>query len=117
MAWEVIFHPAFEAEVLALPIDVQDEIADKVDRLIQQGPSLGRPYADTLRGSRYANMKELRLSLTRSAWRVAFAFDPRRRAVLLLAENKKGENERQFYRRLIREADARFDEHLSRLRG
>ena len=81
MAWEVIFHPAFEAEVLDLPMDVQDEIADKVDRLIQRGPSLGRPYADTLRGSRYANMKELRLSLRRSAWRVAFAFDPMRRAV------------------------------------
>lgn len=117
MAWEVIFHPAFEAEVLDLPMDVQDEIADKVDRLIQRGPSLGRPYADTLRGSRYANMKELRLSLRRSAWRVAFAFDPMRRAVLLLAGNKKGENERQFYWRLIREADARFDDHLGRLRG
>ena len=51
-----------------------------------------------------------------AAWRVAFAFDPRRRAILLVAGDKSGRSERAFYRRLIAMADRRFDAHLERLR-
>lgn len=117
MAWEVVFHPAFETEYEHLSRSVQDEISDKIDRLREQGPSLGRPHADTLRDSRHSNMKELRFRANRELWRVAFAFDPRRQAILLLAGNKRGTDERLFYEWLIREADARFDDHLARLRG
>jgi hypothetical protein len=48
-------------------------------------------------------------------WRVAFAFDPKRKAVLLVAGDKSGGSEKRFYRELIRKADNRFDEHLSRV--
>jgi hypothetical protein len=61
-------------------------------------------------------MKELRFSAAGGEWRVALAFDPRRRAILLLAGDKSGVGERRFYRELIRKADARFDAHLARLR-
>jgi hypothetical protein len=82
-------------------------------RLLQQfGPQLGRPRVDTLKGSRHANMKELRLSAADGEWRVAFAFDPKRSAILLVAGDKSGVSEKRFYRELIRKADERFDAHL-----
>ena len=58
--------------------------------LREQGPAVGRPAVDTLKGSRHANMKELRFTASGGVWRVAFAFDRSRRAVLLAAGNKKG---------------------------
>lgn len=79
-------------------------------RLLQQfGPQLGRPRVDTLEGSRHANMKELRFAAAGGEWRVAFAFDPKREAILLVAGDKSGGGQRRFYRELIRKADARFD--------
>jgi hypothetical protein len=61
-------------------------------------------------------MKELRFSAADGVWRVAFAFDPRRRAILLVAGDKSGGSQKRFYRDLIRKADQRFDGHLSRLK-
>jgi hypothetical protein len=79
-------------------------------RLLQQfGPQLGRPREDTLKGSRHANMKELRFAAADGEWRVAFAFDTKRKAILLVAGDKSGGSEKRFYRELIRKADARFD--------
>ena len=115
MTWKVIFDPAFEQEFDALPLDVQDELLAHAKVLETFGPSLGRPRVDTLKGSRHANMKELRFSVADGVWRVAFAFDPVRRAVLLTAASKSGINERRFYQRLIRTADRRFDRHLNQL--
>src|SRR6266436_4004792 len=80
--------------------------------LEQFGPRLGRPRVDALNGSRHANMKELRFSAADGEWRVAFAFDPKRRAILLVAGDKSGGSEKRFYRELIRKADDRFDAHL-----
>ena len=79
------------------------------------GPQLGRPHVDTLSGSDYANMKELRFRADDGVWRVAFAFDPERKAVLLVAGDKSGTNERRFYRQLIDKADQRYAEHLERI--
>ena len=85
-------------------------------RVLQEfGPQLGRPRVDTLKGSRHANMKELRFSAADGEWRVAFAFDPRRKAILLVAGDKSGGSEKRFYRELIRKADERFDAHLTRI--
>jgi hypothetical protein len=60
-------------------------------------------------------MKELRFTAADGVWRIAFAFDPNRKAILLVAGDKSGGSERRFYRELIRTADQRFDAHLSRL--
>lgn len=60
-------------------------------------------------------MKEIRFTAAGSAWRVAFAFDPQRKAILLVAGDKSGSSERRFYRQLITKADDRFDAHLDRL--
>jgi hypothetical protein len=115
MTWTVLLADEFEPEFLALERDVQDEIL-ALTRLLQQfGPNLGRPRVDTLKDSRHANMKELRFDATDGVWRVAFAFDPKRRAILLVAGDKSGGSQKRFYRELIRKADQRFDAHLSRI--
>ena len=81
------------------------------------GPQLGRPRVDTLNGSKHANMKELRFDAADGIWRVAFAFDPKRRAILLVAGDKAGTSEKRFYKRLFKKADERFDEHCKTLEG
>ena len=115
MNWTVEIADEFEPEFDALGEDAQNEIL-ALSRLLQQfGPQLGRPRVDTLNGSRHANMKELRFSVADGEWRLAFAFDPARKAVLLVAGDKSGGSARRFYRTLIRRADERFDRHLARL--
>lgn len=114
MRWAVEIGDEFEPEFDALPEQVRVEILALSLLLEQFGPQLGRPRVDTLNGSRHANMKELRFSAADGEWRVAFAFDPKRRAVLLVAGDKSGGSEKRFYRELIRKADDRFDAHLAR---
>lgn len=105
----------FKPEFDALDRDVHREILALARVLQEFGPQLGRPRVDTLNGSRHANMKELRFSAAEGEWRVAFAFDPKRRAILLVAGDKSGGSEKRFYRELIRKADGRFDAHLARM--
>jgi len=114
--WAVEIGEEFEAEFDALPAQVRTEILALSLVLEQFGPQLGRPRVDTLSGSRHANMKELRFSAADGEWRVAFAFDPKRRAILLVAGDKSGGSEKRFYRELIRKADNRFDAHVARLK-
>jgi hypothetical protein len=116
VGWAVEIGGEFEAEFDALHEDVQNEILALSLVLQEFGPQLGRPRVDTLSGSRHANMKELRFSAADGEWRVAFAFDPKRKAVLLVAGDKSGGSEKRFYRELIRKADERFDAHLARLK-
>ena len=115
MSWVVQIGDEFEPEFDALDENVQTEIL-ALSRLLQRfGPQLGRPRDGTLTGSRHANMKELRFSAADGEWRVAFAFDPKRKAILLVAGDKSGIRKNRFYRELIRKADDRFDAHLARL--
>lgn len=115
MEWDVSFDLAFAAEAKRFSRAVQLEIAALAGLLRQFGPQLRRPHCDTLNGSKHANMKELRFTLPDGEWRVAFAFDPQRQAILLVGGSKSGTNEKQFYRDLIRVADGRFDAHLEML--
>jgi hypothetical protein len=106
----------FERELLALSAEVRIELLAQVRVVEKFGPATGRPRVDTLKGSKHANMKELRFDAEGGVWRVAFAFDPERKALLLVAGDKGGQSERAFYRRLIAIADKRFDAHLERLK-
>ena len=115
MTWTVLFHDAFDTEFSALKEDLQDELLAHARLLAEFGPNLGRPTVDTLKGSRHTNMKELRLSWNGPVWRVAFAFDPQRHAILLVGGDKGGADQRRFYKRLINVADDRYDKHLGTL--
>lgn len=112
MKWTVVFCDQFEKEFDELSKTVQDELLAHAFLLEKFGPQLGRPAVDTLKGSSFANMKELRFGIDNGVWRVAFAFDPQRHGILLIAGDKKGENQKRFYKDLIRIADERFEQHL-----
>lgn len=116
MPWAVEFHDDFEPEFQAFEPAVQDALLAVAKLLVDFGPQLGRPYADTLNGSKYANMKELRFEASDGEWRAAFAFDPQRQAILLVAGDKSGGSQKRFYRRLLARADKRFSAHLDRLK-
>ncbi len=117
MEWEVQIHPAFEDEVLAYERDVRIALVAAAKLLADFGPQLGRPHADTLKGSRHSNMKELRFEAADGEWRAAFAFDPERNAILLVAGDKSGGSQKRFYRSLIAKADLRFSDHLESLKS
>ena len=116
VTWEVDLHDDFVVEYRDLHRDVQDELLACIVLLEQFGPQLGRPRADTLNDSRHANMKELRFDAADGVWRVAFAFDTNRKAILLVAGDKSGGSEKRFYRELINKADARFEGHLAKIK-
>ena len=78
---------------------------------------LGRPHADTLEGSKYSNMKELRFDADNGVWRVAFGFERQRQAVVLVAGDKSGISQKRFYKHLIKKADKRFTEWLEQQKG
>jgi hypothetical protein len=115
--WNVTTTVAFDEWFPHLDDDAQAEVIAKVELLKLLGPRLGRPHADTLNGSRHANMKELRADTKDKVMRIAFAFDPDRAAVLLIAGDKAGANQRQFYRKLIETADQLFDAHLAKIKA
>lgn len=97
--------------------DVQDGLLAAAKALQMLGPHAGRPYVDTLKGLKHANMKELRFEGHdgNEEWRAAFAFDPERRAIVLVAGDKQGMTQTRFYKKLIAKADERFDSHLKRI--
>lgn len=112
MRWAVDFHPAFAAEFGNLSDGVREQILAAGRLLEAFGPRLGRPTVDTLNGSKVKNMKELRFNADDGVWRVAFAFDPSRKAILLCGGDKSGVSGARFYKSLTRTAEARYAEHL-----
>lgn len=114
--WRVASIEEFDSWFAQLGDEEREEIIAKVELLKILGPQLGRPHADTLKGSKHANMKELRGKTASAVLRVAFAFDQTRAAILLVGGNKAGVNQRKFYKTLISKADRFYDEHLSRVK-
>jgi hypothetical protein len=116
--WVVELADEFDPEFDALDEEVQDELLAQMNVIRQLGPLAKRPRVDTLKGSKHANMKELRFSAGGGEWRAAFAFDAARKAVVLVAGDKSGAgSEQRFYSALIAIADRRFDAHLARLKS
>ena len=108
MPWQVTFHPEMAEDFSTLSREVQISMAATLRLLEAGGPTLGRPTVDTLKGSKVANLKELRFMADGGVWRVAFAFDGQRIAVLLAAGDKAGVSEARFYRTLIARAEQRW---------
>ncbi|MBE9183280.1 type II toxin-antitoxin system RelE/ParE family toxin [Microcoleus sp. LEGE 07076] len=115
MTWNIEFHSDFHSEFTEFPTDVRLELLAKLTLLQEFGPNLKRPHVDTLNGSTYTNRSELRFQAADGVWRVAFAFDPHRFAILLVAGDKSGGSEKRFYKQLIKIADSRFADHLTKL--
>ena len=113
MNWEVEYTDEFEAWWDGLTEAEQVDVDSKVGLLKERGPDLGRPHADTVKDSRHPNTKELRIQHAGSPYRVLFAFDPRRSAILLLGGDKTGNA--HWYEENIPIADRLFDDHLRAL--
>jgi len=113
MTWEVITRTLFDVWYEKQNDDVQEEIAAYLLILEEIGPQLGRPHVDQVKASEYKNMKELRVQVGGHPFRAFFAFDPERKAIVLCAGDKKGEDEKLFYKRMIKIADAEFTSHLA----
>lgn len=92
----------------------QEAVRSDIEMLERMGPQLGRPYVDSIKGSKHSNMKELRTMHGRRHLRSFFAFDPRRTAILLIGGDKTGD--KGFYKRMIPVADRLFDAYLSEIR-
>ena len=114
--WTVLATREFDEWYGEASDGLQAKVIGKVELLRYSGPLLQRPHADTLKGSRHSNMKELRVDTSDAVVRIAYAFDPERHAILLCAGNKTGIGKRQFYTRLIDRADDLWDEHLAEIR-
>ena len=108
-------HDEFFVEFQHWSDSVQDGLLIQTARLKAFGPFAGRPTVDTLKGSSFGHMKELRFEADGGVWRVAFAFDPERKAILLCGASKTGKPRDRFYEQLIRTAERRYKGHLARL--
>lgn len=114
MKWEIEYTDEFEHWWDTLSEAEQESIAVSVGLLEIMGPNLPRPHSDTVKGSRFNNMKELRTQHAGAPYRTLYAFDPRRTAILLLGGNKTGDS--NWYQTYIPLADKLFADHLEQLK-
>jgi hypothetical protein len=113
MEWNVIFDPDFRIWFYEQEIGFQNEAFAIIEILAESGPTLGRPRVDTLKGSVFNNMKELRIQYQGEPWRILFAFDPQRQAILLVGGNKTGN--KRWYEENLPIAERRYEQYLETL--
>lgn len=113
MAWEVEVSDEFIDWYSSLALEERKSVTVAVDALALAGPGLGRPLVDTLKGSKYANLKELRVQHHGRPLRVLFVFDPRRMVYLILGGDKTGDA--NWYVEAIRRADSIYGQHLKEI--
>ena len=112
--WDVEYTDEFERWWDSLNEDEQESVAHDVEILRTVGPGLGRPRVDTIKGSKFSNMKELRTQHKGMPFRTVFAFDPRRCAILLIGGNKAGDD--RWYEKHVPIADRLYEDHLNQLK-
>jgi hypothetical protein len=115
MAWDVEYTDELRAWWDTLTESQQTDVAAAVQLLIDEGPPLRFPYSSGVGGSRHSHMRELRVQSGGHPLRIFYAFDPRRRAILLLGGDKTGDD--RFYEMFIPLADRLYDAYIEELRG
>jgi hypothetical protein len=113
MEWSIVFDPDFRVWFYEQEQGLQDEAFAVIRILSESGPTLGRPRVDTLKDCAFNNMKELRIQYQGEPWRILFAFDPLRQAILLVGGNKSGNN--RWYKENIPIAEGRYERYLETL--
>ncbi len=114
MMWDIEFTNEFGDWWSGLTEAEQDAVARSVGLLREFGPSLPFPHSSGINGSRHSHMRELRVQHRGRPFRVLYAFDPRRAAILLIGGDKTGDG--QWYRTFVSRADRLYDEHLAELK-
>lgn len=110
MLCEVEYTDEFNAWWNTLDEKEQDTIYSNVSLLERKGVSLGYPYSSDVKSSKHSHMRELRIQHQGDAYRVLYAFDPRRIAILLIGGCKSGDDD--WYKKYVTIADSIYDEHL-----
>lgn len=110
MTWDVEYTAEFEQWWLGLGSAERESVAAHVGMLEEIGPRLGAPYTTSVTTSRHSHMRELRVQHRGRPYRVLYAFDPRRVALLLIGGEKTGDD--RWYERFVPIADRLYDEHL-----
>ena len=113
MEWDVEYTDEFGEWFSALSLQEEQKVAASVNLLVMHGPRLGFPYTSNVKGSRHEHMRELRVQVRGRPFRILFAFDPRRCAILLLGGDKGGDD--RWYEVNVPKADKLYDEHLDEL--
>ena len=114
MSWNVEYTDEYGAWWNLLTEEGQDDIEACVNLLIDQGPNLRFPFSSGIKNSKHSHMRELRIQHTGEPYRVLYAFDPRRSAILLIGGNKTGKD--RWYTEFVPKADRLYDEHLQELK-
>lgn len=114
MAWEVEFTNEFEGWWNYLDEDEQASISASVELLEEYGPRLGFPHSSQIKGAEYSHLRELRVQHDGEPYRILYAFDPRRVALLLIGGNKGGDD--RWYDRMTPVAERLYAEHLRELK-
>jgi hypothetical protein len=112
--WEVEYTDEFEEWWNGLTGEEQEDVRAKVILLRRDGPLLRRPHSDVVASSKHSNMKELIVQYSGNPYRVLYAFDPRRFAILLIGGDKTGDE--RWYKRFVPIADRLYDEHIATLK-
>jgi len=115
MSWLVELTDECKAWWDGLDGDQQVSVGAVIDLLESQGPTLPFPYSSGIKGSKYSHMRELRIQHGGQPYRMLYAFDPRRAAIMLLGGEKTGEGNR-WYEWAVPQADRLYDEHLDTLK-
>lgn len=114
MSWEVEYTDEFESWWNGLDAGEQESVDSYVHVLEQRGPRLPFPYSSGIESSKHAHMRELRVQHAGEPYRVLYAFDPRRVAILLIGGAKTGKD--RWYDEYVPVADRLYDEHLRELK-
>ena len=114
MEWEVEYTDEFEEWWDGLSEAEQEDVAAYVTLLEKKGPTLPYPYSSDIRGAKHTHMRELRVQHKGRPYRVLYAFDPRRAAILLIGGDKTGDE--RWYDTNVPLADELYDRHLAALK-
>ena len=114
MVWSVEYTDEFGEWFETLVEAVQDDVDRSVGLLEAKGPQLPFPHSSGIEGSRHAHMRELRVQSGGEPYRIFYAFDPRRTAILLIGGNKTGDD--RFYERTVPIADSLYDTYIAELK-
>ena len=110
MAYEVEVSDEFKTWYEGLSAPEQNSVERVVLMLMEAGPALGFPQSTGIKDSKFSHMRELRIQHEGRPYRVLYAFDPNRMALLLLGGDKTGDG--RWYEKMVPKADAIYEEHL-----
>jgi hypothetical protein len=114
MPYELILLEEFVVWLEELDEKPRLRILSHLELLVERGPLLGRPYADTLKGSKISNLKELRVQYRGEPIRILFAFDQKQQAVIILGGCKRAD--KRWYEVNVPIAEELFARHVEKQR-